>query len=97
MNRQARRALATIQDCVASGRYRVLAHFVRRMDQRCLFWPDVQAVVDSPHDVKDDGLDDYDRPKWILRGRATSGLELEIVCALDVDDRGAATVFITAY
>ena len=97
MDAKARTALRTVQDCLASGRYRVLVHFLQRMDVRGLFWPDIQAVVDSAQVVQDDGPDEFGRPKWRLRGRTTDRLELEIVCALDRDERGELTVFITAY
>ncbi len=97
MNPNARRALQTIRRSVAEGRYRVLRHFTRRMDQRGLFWADVLAVLDDPAGVRDDGLDDYGRPKWIINGQAADGLELELVAALDRNDAGELTVFITLY
>jgi hypothetical protein len=97
MNRKAQKALADIRRCVATGRWRMLVHFVRRMDERGLFWPDVLAVLDSPAAVADEGPDDYGRHKWKVAGRATDGLELEIVCALDTDAAVRITVFITVY
>jgi hypothetical protein len=97
MNRKAQKALADIRRCVATGRWRVLAHFTRRMDERGLFWPDILSVLTSPAAVLDDGPDDFGRPKWKLAGRATDGLKLEIVCALDTDAAGRVTVFITVY
>ena len=80
-----------------AGQYRVLAHFVHGMDLRGLFWPDIQAVADSPRMVKDGGPDRFGRAKWRLSGRTTDGLDLEIVCVLDRDERGNLVVFITAY
>jgi hypothetical protein len=97
MDAKARKALQAIQDCVASGRYRVLEHFVQRMDLRGLFWPDIQAVIDSAQLVQSDGLDRVGRAKWRLRGRTTSRLAVEIVCAMDHDEHGNLTVLITAY
>jgi len=97
MNAQAQQALTIIQVCVASGRYRVLAHFTRRMDDRGLFWPDVECVIASPSHVHDGGSDEFGRPKWILTGKATDGLALQVVCVLDADDRGHVTVFITVH
>jgi len=47
--------------------------------------------------VRDAGRDDYDRPKWIITGQAADGLELEVVAALDRNDAGELTVFITLY
>lgn len=97
MDTEAAGATAAIQRCVRLGRYRVLAHFTSRMDRRCLFWPDIQAVVDCPDSTQAQGHDEFGRPKWLLTGKATDGLLLAIVCALDTDDRGEVTVFITAY
>ncbi len=37
----------------------------KRMDARGMFWADVEAVLDNPQEVRDDGLDRWDRPKWI--------------------------------
>lgn len=89
--------MAAIQQSLAAGRYRVLAHFAQRMDERSLFWSDVLAVFDSPAEVRGQGLDQYERPKWVVGGRAADGLPLEIGCVLDVDDRGNVVVFITIY
>jgi len=97
MSSKARRALADIRRCVATGRWRALLHFTRRMDERGLFWPDVLAVLASPAAVEYEGEDDFGRPKWKVAGRATDGLELEIVCVLDTDAAGRITVFITIY
>jgi hypothetical protein len=97
VNAEAREALAQIQQCIASDRYMTLTHFMRRMDERGLCWPDIQAVIDDPTDVRDGGLDDFDRPKWLVSGEAADGLRIEIVCVLDVDERGVLTVLITIY
>ncbi len=97
MDAKARRALGVIQECVAAERYFVLPHFVQRMDRRGFFWADVLAVIDSPGGVRSDGRDRYDRPKWIVSGRAAEGLDVELVCVIDRDDRGNVTVFITIY
>ncbi len=61
-----------------------------------MFWADVVAVLDNPHKVRDEGLDRWDRPKWILEGTAPDGLPIAIVCVID-EDKGALTVFITIY
>lgn len=97
MDKTARKALRTIRACVEDGRYTVLTHFLERMDQRGLVWPDVQAVLDDPEAVQDGGQDRLGRPKWMIVGTAADGLELEIVCVLDQDERGELTVFITIY
>jgi hypothetical protein len=88
---------ARVKRIAAVGRIVVLRHFVERMDQRGLFWPDIEALINAPVSMRAAGDDDYGRPKWIVRGPATDGREIEIVCALDRDERGEWTVFITAY
>jgi hypothetical protein len=97
MDAHARKALATIRGCVKTGRYRLLKHFTQRMDKRGLFWPDVQAVLDDPSDVRDGGPEKHGRPKWIVAGTSAGGESLELVCVLDTDERGEITVFITIY
>ncbi len=97
MDAKARKALGVIQQCVAAKRYVVLTHFAKRMDQRAFFWADVLAVIDEPSNVRFDGRDRFDRPKWIVSGRTVDGLGVDLVCAIDHDDRGNVTVFITIY
>jgi len=97
MDAKARRALTIIRDCVADDRYVVLPHFAQRMDERGFFWGDVLAVLDSPTAVRDDGRDRYGRPKWIVAGATADDLDIEMVCAIDTDDRGRLTGFITVY
>lgn len=97
MKAAARKALEKIQDCVSAGRYRLLSHFVQRMEDRGLFWADIQAVLDLAQAVEDDGLDKFGRPKWRVRGTTTDRLNLEIVCVLGRDERGQLAVVITAY
>lgn len=97
MDAKARKALGIIRDCVAEDRFEVLSHFTLRMNERGFFWGDVLAVLDSPTTVRDDGRDRYDRPKWIVGGSTADGLAIEMVCAIDTDDRGRVTVFITVY
>jgi hypothetical protein len=82
---EAHRAIAVIRECVDTDRFAVSIHFWQRMEQRGLFWPDVQAVIDDPDDVRRQGIDEYDRPKWIVRGEAAFGGEIEIVCAIEID------------
>ena len=97
MDPEAREALAVIQHCLASGRFRVLGHFLHRMDERGLFWPDIQAVVATPSDIEGDGEDKYGRPRWVLSGSSTDGLKLTVVCVLDIDEQGEVAVFITVH
>jgi len=70
-------------------------HFLQRMEQRGLFWPDVQAVMDVPADVSPDGMDHHDRPRWIISGETALGGEIEVVCAIEIDE--TETEFITLY
>jgi hypothetical protein len=97
MDRKASRALLTIRACVNTRRYFVLTHFTQSMDRRGLVWPDVLAVLDSPSTVRAGGTDRFGRDKWRISGTAADGEALEFVCALDVDERGEVTVFITIY
>lgn len=53
------------------------------------------AVVDRPHRIESDGMDGWDRPRWIVRGTAADGLGIELVCVLDTDDHGDVTVWVT--
>lgn len=97
MNVAAKKALGVIRQCLRNGAYRVLPHFIERMDRRGLFWSDVEAIAEKPLDVRDDGLDRYDRPKWLIAGRAYDGDRLTIVCAIDTDEAGNLVLSITAY
>ena len=54
-------------------------------------------MIDSPVGVQNDGIDRFGRAKWRVSGRATDGLDLEVVCVLDRDELGNLVVFITAY
>ena len=94
---EADRALEVIRECVGAGRFTVSRHFTKRMDKRGLFWPDVLAVLGDPKRVTADGLDSYDRPKWIVGGSTSDGFPIEVVCVLDEDSRGRVTVFVTIY
>jgi hypothetical protein len=92
---EARRAVIAIRKCIKAGHYALTVHFSQRMEQRGLFWPDVQAVIDDPDDVKSQGMDNYDRPKWIIYGEAAFGDNIEIICAIEIDE--TETGFITLY
>ena len=70
MDARARKALRTVRECVGAGRYSLTMHFAQRMDERGLFWPDVQTILDDPTDVRDGGADRWDRPKWIVKGES---------------------------
>jgi len=97
MDAKARKALETVQRCMAAERFVILPHFTKRLDERGFFWGDVLAVVDAPGNVRFDGHDKDDRPKWLLSGTTPDEIELELLCVLDTDDRGRVTVFITIY
>ena len=91
----ARRALQIIRDCVEADHFALSFHFAERMIQRGLFWPDIMAVLDDAEDVRSQGLDRFDRPKWIVTGQAADGGQIEIVCAIESNEDG--TEFITIY
>ena len=95
MTAEARRAIIEIRECIDADRYALTAHFSRRMEERGLFWPDVQAVIDDPEDVRSQGMDEYGRPKWIIHGEAALGYDIQIVCAIEIDQ--TETEFITLY
>ena len=97
MDAKARRALDVIRKCIDEERFRLLPHFRQRLAERGFCWPDVLVVIDSPADVRFDGRDEFDRPKWIIEGKAEYGLPIELVCVIDTDDLGRFTVFITMY
>ena len=95
MKAEARRALGVIRRCVAAGRFALTIHFSRRIQQRGLFWPDVQAVLDDPRDVRSQGLDGFGRAKWLIGGGAVNVGPIEIVCAIETDAAGVE--FITLF
>jgi hypothetical protein len=92
---EARRTLAVIRECLDSDRYALTVHFTRRMAERGLYWADMLAVFDDPTETLSQGMDDYNRPKWIIGGQTATGEEIEIVCAVELDE--TETVFITLY
>lgn len=97
MDAKARKALAVILECVTDDRFLVLQHFTKRMDERGYFWSDVLAILDKPSGVQFDGVDECDRPRWIITGKDLNELAVELVCVIDTDDDGNVTVFITIY
>jgi hypothetical protein len=97
MTKEARAALAVIRESLDEGRYIVTTHFSQRMDQRGLMWPDVLSAIDSPIEVRDDGLDRIGRPKWIVAGPTSDQMPIEIICVLDEEASGNTTVLVTLY
>lgn len=97
MDAEARTALRIIRRCVAARRYSLSVHFAQRLDERRLYWPDVVAMLKGGCEARSDGKDRYGRPKWIVSGVAHGEFPIDAVCALDKDDRGDWTVFITIY
>lgn len=97
MTPKAREALRIIRRCVARGQYSVARHFTRRMDERGMVWADVLALLDVQASVRSDGKDEYGCPKWIIAGKATDGVAVEMVCVLDADEQGRYTAFVTIY
>ncbi len=97
MNSAARQALKTIRHCVEAERVVLLPHFTQRMEERGVFWSDVRAMIDKPTGVRDDGFDDWARPRWIITGEAADGSPLGMVCVLGRDREGQVTVFVTLY
>ncbi len=97
MDSEARKALATIQKCVEADRVIILQHFDARLARRNLMWVDVLSILEEPTEVRDDGVDERGRDKWVVAGDGADGLPIECVCAIDADDDGEITIFITLY
>lgn len=95
MKPYARHALNTIRRCVAEDRVRVSWHFVQRLDQRGMVWPDVLTALERPDGVRDDGQDRHGRPRWIVAGSAADGQPIELVCVIDkaMDDTLLVTIY----
>lgn len=94
---KAREAIELIRECVFDGRYEVMRHFVKRLKQRNMVWADVLTLLDEPTDVRSDGPDPWGRPHWIVAGKATDGLPIELACSIDTDEQGHRVVLITIY
>jgi hypothetical protein len=97
MDAAAQEALGTVRWCVVRDRLTVLPHFLERMEERGMVWPDVLAILDDPESVRDGGPEKFNRPKWIFSGTAADGLPVELVCVLDEDENGDWVLFITIY
>jgi len=97
MTAETRRALLTIRRCVNADRFHLLPHFLQRMDERGMTWPDVLALIDAPAGIEADGCDDWARPRWIVTGEASDGLTIGLVCVIGRNDAGELTVFITLF
>ena len=93
----AKAALRIIRECIAADRLAFTKHFLERLEERALFWPDVATVFDRPTGIRAGDGDPYGRPKWIVSGPAADGLPLDVVCVLDQDPQGHVTVLITIY
>jgi hypothetical protein len=55
---------------------------------------EIRECID-PEDVRSQGMDEYGRPKWIIHGEAALGYDIQIVCAIEIDQ--TETEFITLY
>ena len=97
MEADTRRALTTIQRCIHDGRFRVLPHFLMRMDERGVFWPDILGVIDSPTGFRPDGLDRFHRDRWALSGDVEGVGEVELICVVDQNESEETTILITLY
>lgn len=97
MTPAARQALNTIWRCVKAERIILLRHSAERMEERDVFWSDVLAMIDKPADVRDDGFDDWARPRCIITGEAAGGSPLDMVCVIGRNEKGQVTVFVTLY
>jgi len=57
----------------------------------------VLAVIDDPTDVRDDGVDNLGRDKWIFVGNSADGETMEIVIVIDQDELGNTSILVTLY
>ena len=89
-------ALAAVGQAITSDNFRLTDHFRQRMDQRGLFFGDIEAVLDAPTDVRADGVDEFGRERWSFAGETTDGLSLEILIAIEVTADGRS-IFVTLY
>ena len=90
-------ALSIILECIELERFEVLEHFRSRLAQRGLFWADVLAVIENCSNAREDGIDLFGRPRWLIKGKAADDFMAELLAVLDRDDEGNAVVFITIY
>lgn len=56
---------------------------------------DVLAVIADPKAVRSGGIDQYNRAKWLVRGKPAVGEDIEIVCAIEME--GPLAILITLY
>lgn len=91
----ASKAIATIRDCIDDDRIEVKDHFLQRMSQRGMFWPEVTAIIFGEPSLRTDGEDDFGRERWFLAADAPDGLPIELLCV--IDDTGPTSVLITIY
>ena len=88
-------AIQVIRECVDAERAVVKDHFMERLAERGFFWGDVLAVLESPSGIRDDGLDEFGRERWLVTGKVAEAYRAEILCVIDTD--GPTTLFITLY
>ena len=68
------------------------------LGERAIFWCDILNVLDEPTEVRDDGLDKWGWPKWVVEGTDALGtVAVEFVCTIERTDDGDFTLFITTY
>jgi hypothetical protein len=89
--------VAIVQTCIEQRRYRMTRHFQDRLEERKFFWGDVLAVIDKPTYVRENGVDDRGRDKWIFGGTSLDRIDLEIVIVIHQDETGNLSILVTIY
>ncbi|MEM9754225.1 MAG: DUF4258 domain-containing protein [Planctomycetota bacterium] len=75
--------LDIIAACLVTDAYEFNDHFVKRLDERKLFFTDVLALLEEPIEVRVDGVDEYGRKRVIVRGDTPVGEAELVVCIED--------------
>jgi hypothetical protein len=92
---KASKAIAVICDCIDNDRAEIKDHFLLRMSQRGMFWPDVMAIILDEPSLRTGGDDEFGPERWFMAADAPDGLPIELLCA--IDDAEPLSVLITIY
>lgn len=89
-------ALRHAQKAFEEDNYLVREHFEDRLNERLMFWPDVQEVLDAPSCIETDGVDKYGRDRLFFNGMTTGKAEVEILVVFE-NDGTDSVIFWTIY
>ncbi len=88
------KVLEKMQRCVQQGQYVVRPHVHKRMRNRGLAIKDVERAILTGRIIERQWDNTYQEFKYIVRGMAMSGDEIEVAAKIDSTD---ATIIITIY